>query len=161
LGGARGRACLREAVSVDPDHWIRGGRLGSSVQGFMARWLTLFHSWRRSHRRWGKQLSRGVGSPVLAATGEEGPTNSLAGLRSRERDWRRENGGGSVADGSGNSGEQSRPLGGGIGCAKARTSSGEVKGMLWTKARARNRVELTGHRMGSVNQRGRTPARTI
>jgi hypothetical protein len=67
---------------------------------------------------------------VLAANGEEGPVNSLAGLRSRERDWRRENGGGSAPDGSGNSGEESRSWGGGIGRAKAQTSSDEVKGTV-------------------------------
>jgi hypothetical protein len=60
-GWGQGKACLREAVSVDPDRWIRGGRLGSSEQGFMARWPALFHPRRRSHRRWGKRLSRGSG----------------------------------------------------------------------------------------------------
>jgi hypothetical protein len=35
-----------------------------------------------------------MGSSVLAGTGEEGPTNSLAGLRTQEQDRRRENGGG-------------------------------------------------------------------
>jgi hypothetical protein len=38
----------------------------------------------------------GLGSSVRAGTGEEGPANSLAGLQSRERDQRRENGVGEV-----------------------------------------------------------------
>jgi hypothetical protein len=90
---------------------------------------------------------------VLAGTGEEGPVNSLAGLRPRERDRRRENGGGCALGRSGNSGEESRPWGGGIGRAKARTSSGEVKGMLWTKARTRDEAKSTGHRVGVAELR--------
>jgi hypothetical protein len=57
-----------------------------------------------------------------------------------------------------NSGEESRSRGGGIGHAKAQTSSSEVRRMLWTKARAQDRSESTGHRAGATNQRGRTPA---
>jgi hypothetical protein len=34
--------------------------------------------------------------PVRSGTGEEGPTNLLAGLRPQERDWRWENGKGEV-----------------------------------------------------------------
>jgi hypothetical protein len=40
--------------------------------------------------------------------------------------------------GRGNSDEQSRPRGGEIKCAKARTSSDEVRETLRTKARARD-----------------------
>jgi hypothetical protein len=40
----RGRARSYEAVSVDPDRWIRDGRLGSSAQGFTTRWPTLLLS---------------------------------------------------------------------------------------------------------------------
>jgi hypothetical protein len=40
--------------------------------------------------------------------------------------------------GQGNSDEQSRPRGGEIRCAKAQTSSDEVRETLWTKARARD-----------------------
>jgi hypothetical protein len=60
--------------------------------------------------------------------------------------------------GRGDSGEETRPQGGGIGRAKARTSSSEVSGTLWTKARAQDGAESTGHRVGAANQRGRTPA---
>jgi hypothetical protein len=41
--------------------------------------------------------SGGLGSPGLARTGEEGPTNSLVGLRPRELDRGRGNGGGSAS----------------------------------------------------------------
>jgi hypothetical protein len=44
--------------------------------------------------------SGGLGSPGLARTGEEGPTNSLVGLRSQELDRGRGNGGGSASGGS-------------------------------------------------------------
>jgi hypothetical protein len=90
---------------------------------------------------------------MLAETGEEGPVNSLARLRPRERDRRRENGRGCAPGKSGNSGEESRPWGGGIGRAKARTSSDEVKGTLWTKARTRDEAESTGHRVGPTELR--------
>jgi hypothetical protein len=96
---------------------------------------------------------------VLDGIGEEGPANSLAGLQPRERDRRQENGGGSAPSESGNSDDESRPRGGKIGCAKARTGSGEVKGTLWTKARARDGAESIDHRAGAVKRRGRTPAR--
>jgi hypothetical protein len=36
-------------------------------------------------------VAGGLGSPVRVGTGEAGPTNSLAGLRPRERDQRQEN----------------------------------------------------------------------
>jgi hypothetical protein len=62
--------------------------------------------------------------------------------------------------GRGNSGEESRPRGGGIGHAKARTSSSEVGGTLWTKARAQNGAESTDHRVGATNRRSRTMAST-
>jgi hypothetical protein len=65
--------------------------------------------------------------PGLARTGEEDSANTLAGLRPRERERGRENDGGSAPGGSSNSGEESRPRGEGIGCAKARTTSGEVR----------------------------------
>jgi hypothetical protein len=41
-------------------------------------------------------VARGLGSPVRAGTGEEGPANSLAGLRPLEQDRRRENDEGEV-----------------------------------------------------------------
>jgi hypothetical protein len=101
----------------------------------------------------------GLGLPVLDGTGEEGPANSLAGLRPQEQDRRRENGGGRAPGGSGNSGEESRPRGGKIGRAKAWTGSGEVKGTLWTKARAQDGFKSTGHHAAAANRCGRTPAR--
>jgi hypothetical protein len=67
----------------------------------------------------------GLGLPVLAGIGEEGPTNSLAGLQLRERDRRWENDGGRTLGRSGNIDEESWPRGRGIGHAKARASSSE------------------------------------
>jgi hypothetical protein len=61
--------------------------------------------------------------------------------------------------GQGNSSEESWSRGGGIGRAKAQTSSGEVSGTLWTKARARDGAESTGHRVGAANWCDRTPGR--
>jgi hypothetical protein len=61
--------------------------------------------------------------------------------------------------GSGNSGEESRSRGGGFRRAKAWSSSGRVRGTLWTNARARDKVKSTSHRTGVVNRRSQTPAR--
>jgi hypothetical protein len=47
------------------------------------------------------EVSGGLGSSGLARTGEEGPANSPMGLRLREQDRRRENGGGGALGGSG------------------------------------------------------------
>jgi hypothetical protein len=44
---------------------------------------------------------------------------------------------GKLQVGQANSSEKSRPREGGIGCAKAQTSSGEGRGMLWINAGAR------------------------
>jgi hypothetical protein len=44
--------------------------------------------------------SGGLGSPKLARTGEGGPMNSLAELRSRESDLGRANDGGNASGGS-------------------------------------------------------------
>jgi hypothetical protein len=40
-----------------------------------------------------------------------------------------------------------------IECAKARASSGEGGGMLWTKAGAQDGVESTGHHVGAAELR--------
>jgi hypothetical protein len=95
----------------------------------------------------------------LARTGEEGPGNSLAGIRLRELDRRRENGEWGVPGRSIDSSEESWPWGGGIGHAKAQTSSGEGRGMLWTTTEARDRASLVVHRAGAMNWRDRAPAR--
>jgi hypothetical protein len=50
--------------------------------------------------------------------------------------------------GRGNFDNESRSWAGGIECAKAWTSSGEGRGMLWTNAGAWDRVNLAGHRAG-------------
>lgn len=48
---------------------------------------------------------------------------------------------------------------GGIGRAKAWTSSDEVREMLWTKEGARGDANLVGHCAGAANWRGRALAR--
>jgi hypothetical protein len=52
-----------------------------------------------------------------------------------------------------NSNEESRPRGGEIRRAKASTSSGEGRGMLWTKAGAWDGAESTDRRMGTAEIR--------
>jgi hypothetical protein len=49
-----------------------------------------------------------------------------------------------------NFGKESRPQGGGIGHAKARTSSGEGRGTLWTTTGAWDGANLTGRRVGAT-----------
>jgi hypothetical protein len=68
-------------------------------------------------------------------------------------------GGGVLRAGRGNSGEESRLLGGAIGCAKAQTSSGEGRETLWATTRARDRANLAGHHTGVASWRGRALAR--
>jgi hypothetical protein len=87
-----------------------------------------------------------------------GSANLMAGFRSQEQGWRRENGGGVIRAGRGYSDEQSRPRGEGIGCAEARTSSGEGGGTLRTKAWAQGEAESIGRRAGVANRRGRASA---
>jgi hypothetical protein len=60
-----------------------------------------------------------------------------------------------------NSGEESQPQGGGIGYTKARTSSDEGKGTLWTTTGAQDGANSAGHRAGAVNWRGQTLANAI
>jgi hypothetical protein len=60
-GGAQGRARKRGPISVDPDRRIGDERLGSSVQGFTARWPALLHPRRRIHLRRGRRPPRGSG----------------------------------------------------------------------------------------------------
>jgi hypothetical protein len=55
---------------------------------------------------------------------------------------------GKLRAGRGKSGNESRSRGGGIERAKAWTSSGEGRGMLWTNAGAWDMVNLAGHRAG-------------
>jgi hypothetical protein len=66
---------------------------------------------------------------------------------------------GGVSGGSGNSSEESRSRGGGIGSAKARASSGEVREKLWTKTGALDGAESASHCAGTVNRCDRTPAK--
>jgi hypothetical protein len=66
---------------------------------------------------------------------------------------------GALQVGRGNSGEESWPRGGGIGLAKARTSYGEVRGMLWTEVRALDEAESIDHRTSMAKRSGRTPVR--
>jgi hypothetical protein len=96
---------------------------------------------------------------VRAGTGEEGPANSLVGLRC-------ENGtrGGRTAEagavgGSGNSSEETRPQGGGIRHDKARACTCGVRETLRTKTRAWDGAESASHRVGATNRCDRTPAR--
>jgi hypothetical protein len=52
-----------------------------------------------------------------------------------------------------NFGKESRPQGGGIGCAKARTSSGEGRGTLWTTTGAWDGANSAGHCAGAAELR--------
>jgi hypothetical protein len=55
---------------------------------------------------------------------------------------------GKLRAGRGNSGEESRPRGGAIGCNKAQTSSCEGRGVPWANTGARDRTELASHCAG-------------
>jgi hypothetical protein len=57
------------------------------------------------------------------------------------------------------SGDESRPRGGGIGRAKARTSSGEGRGTLWTTAGTRDGANLVGRCAGAAIWHGRAPVK--
>jgi hypothetical protein len=70
----------------------------------------------------------GLGSPELARIGEGGPTNSMAWFRLRDQAGGQGITEGALQAGWGYSNEQSRPHGGGIGCAEASASSGEGEG---------------------------------
>jgi hypothetical protein len=111
-----------------------------------------------------------VKSPEMGHTASEGVWGHRGWLelvkRDRQTHWQdsgRENGTKGVRmveEGTpgrlGNSSEESRSRGGGIGRAKARASSGEVRETLWAKARARYGAESTGHRVGAAKlRRGR------
>jgi hypothetical protein len=61
----------------------------------------------------------------------------------------------------GNSGEESRPRGGAIGHAKARTSSGERRGMLCATTGAQDGANLVGCRAGAASWHGRASMSTI
>ena len=84
----------------------------------------------------------------LVRSGGKDPTNSLMGFRTRDRDQGERTAEGKLRAGQGNSSEESRPQGGEIGCAKARTSSGEGRGALWNNTGARCEAELASHRAG-------------
>jgi hypothetical protein len=62
---------------------------------------------------------------------------------------------GALRAGWGYTGEQSRPRGGGIGCAEAGTTSGEGWGTLRSKEQARGGAKSTRLRAGVVDRRGR------
>jgi hypothetical protein len=62
--------------------------------------------------------------------------------------------------GRGDFSEESWPRGGGIGHAKARASSGEGRGTLWTTTGAQDGTNLARHHVGAVSWRVRAPART-
>jgi hypothetical protein len=95
---------------------------------------------------WATRVPRSLG---LARIGEKNPTNTLLGFLPRDRDQRWENDGGeSSGRVVGNSGEESRPWGGAIECDRARSSSGEGRGVLWANTRARDRAELASHHAG-------------
>jgi hypothetical protein len=90
-----------EAVSRDLGHWIKRERLRSGAQGLTSTAAgAALPVAVKSLETWPERPPGGLGSPGLARTSEEGPANSLAGFRSRERDQRRENSGGGAPGGS-------------------------------------------------------------
>jgi hypothetical protein len=142
---------VREPVPSDLDRWIRE-RLRSGAQGVngsvtgatpvpgggVARdradvasrglgrqsWPKMARRTRRTHWR---------GSSHENRTEDEGTTEGM--LRA----------------GRGNSGEESRPRGGAIGHAKARTSSSKGRGILCATTGARDGANLVGCRVGAAS----------
>jgi hypothetical protein len=55
---------------------------------------------------------------------------------------------GELGAGRGNSGEESRPRGGVIGCDRARSSTDEGRGVLWSNSEAQDEAKLACHRAG-------------
>jgi hypothetical protein len=53
--------------------------------------------------------------------------------------------------GLGNSGEESRPGRGDLGCTKAGIGYNRVRGTSWTNAGAQGRASLTSHRASAAN----------
>jgi hypothetical protein len=94
-------------------------------------------------------------SPGLASIGEKKPGEyTCGGSATRPGPEMGERRRGKFRVGRGNSSEESRPRGGAIRCNKARTSSGEGRGVPWANIGARDRTELASHRVGHVNRRG-------
>jgi hypothetical protein len=92
---------VREPVSSDLARWIRE-RLRSGAQGVNGSVTSATPVLGGEVARDRADMaSGGLGSPELAENGEEYPTNSLAGLRPRESERRRGNGGGNAPGGSG------------------------------------------------------------
>lgn len=136
---------MREPVSSDQDHWIRDERLGSNT-------------WVNSVVIDAAPVCGGgvIGDTADVAFGGLGsPGWPELARRTRRTHWQdsgHENGTGderttegALRVGRGNSSEESRPRGGGIGDAKARSSSDEGRGTLWTTTEARNRANLDGN----------------
>jgi hypothetical protein len=69
------------------DRWIESRRFRSSAQGLTSTTVSAASPVAVKLPETGQERLRGgPGSSGLAGTGEEGPTNSLAGLRPTERD---------------------------------------------------------------------------
>jgi hypothetical protein len=91
---------MLETVSGDPDRGIENGWLRSNARGRRLRAALLLPTTAKSPETGRVQTPGHLRSPEMAWTGEEGPANSLVGLRPREQDRRQENGGGGALGGS-------------------------------------------------------------
>lgn len=90
------------SVKEDPNRWTEIGQSRSNAgRGRRVRAALLLTTTARSPEMGRVQAPGGLRSLELAKTGEKGPTNLLEGLWPRERDRRRENGGGKALGGSG------------------------------------------------------------
>jgi hypothetical protein len=90
----------------------------------------------------------------LARTGEGGRRTHLRGSDRENQTGDERTMEGVLRAGLDNAVEKPRPLGGGIRRAKARTSSSEGRGTLWTTTVARDRNKSAGRRAGAANWRG-------
>jgi hypothetical protein len=99
------------------------------------------------------------GSPELGREGENDTANSVAGKRPRIRGQRGGMAGKRPRANWRNCGEGFRPRGGGLRRAMAWDSFSRGRGTLGTNAGALDRANLVGHRAGTADHHGRTPAK--
>jgi hypothetical protein len=146
--GPRERACLREAVPSDPDRVNEIGGHDQALGRLTAMAVPLLLTTVRSPELGRVQARGALRSPELARTGEKDPAYSLMGFRTRDRDQGVRTPEGKLWANRGNSSDESRSRGGGIRCAKARISSNEGRGILWTNTGTQCEAELASHHVG-------------
>jgi hypothetical protein len=134
------------------DRWIESRRFRSNAQGLTSTTVSAASPVAVKLPETGQERLRGV-------QGRRGWLELVRRVRRthwQDSDQQNETRGkravkGALRAGRGNSGEQSWPRGGGIGCDKARASSVDGRETLWATTGARDRANLSGRRAGAAN----------